>query len=199
MDKLTVFPDKPISGGKIISDKFLSLGVDRFIAACRYVSELPYGYNSDRDDPFILFKENRGTCTTKHAVIAALAEELDMPITKCVGIYAMTEEIVTGANEILRKYDLPYIPMIHCFLSYGHNRVDLTEEDENGKNQPLDKFLFTERVEPNILAKNEYLLFRRALAVHIMKRKELAGKKIGQVLRAREEGLKLLKQNVDLA
>ena len=82
MDKLTVFPEKTISDEGVISVKFLSLGVKSFHDACRYVHALQYGYNTDRDDLTILFKENMGTCTTKHAVIATLAEELNLPIEK---------------------------------------------------------------------------------------------------------------------
>jgi hypothetical protein len=198
MDKLTVFPEKPISNSGIISAKFLSLGINGFTDACRYVHGLPYGYNTDRDDLMILFEENKGTCTTKHAVIATLAEELDLPIEKNIGIYAMTEEIVTGTNEILAKYNLPYVPMIHCFLIYGEYRVDLSEGNINGKNLPIDDFLFTQQVEPNISAKDEYMLFRRALKDHILTRKEMAGKDITQILHAREDGLILLKHNINL-
>ncbi|MCK7515680.1 MAG: hypothetical protein MZV70_74685 [Desulfobacterales bacterium] len=95
----------------------------------------------------ILFKEKMGTCTTKHAVIATLAAELGLPITRGVGIYAMTEAIVTGTDKILAEYGLPYVPMIHCFLEYGNYRVDLTEGNRNGKNRPIDDFLYTDRVD----------------------------------------------------
>ena len=145
----------------------------------------------------ILFKEIRGTCTTKHAVIATLADELNLPVEKNIGIYAMTEEIVTGTNEILAKYSLPYVPMIHCFLVYGEYRVDLSEGNNNGKNRSIEDFLFTRQVEPNISAKHEYLLYRKALKDHILKRIEMAGVNITQILHAREEGLKLLKQNIN--
>ena len=197
MDKLTVFPDKPISNVGIISAKFLNLGIDSFIDACRYVHTLPYGYNTDRDDLMILFKENLGTCTTKHAVIATLAEELNLPIAKNVGIYAMTEEIVTGTNEILEKYNLPYVPMVHCFLVYDEYRIDLSEGNNNGKNRSIEKFLYTERAESNISAKDEFLLYRKALKDHILTRKEMAAVDITQILHAREEGLKLLKHNIN--
>jgi hypothetical protein len=91
------------------------MGIDDFIGACRFVHALPYGYNSNRDDLMILFKEKSGTCTTKHAVIATLAAESGLPIKKVVGIYAMTEETVSGTNKILFTYELPYVPMVHLF------------------------------------------------------------------------------------
>ncbi len=82
MDDYNVFLNHPIAPSGLVSDRFLSFGVDSFHEACRHVHELPYGYNSDRDDLMILFKEKMGTCTTKHAVIATLAAELKLPVEK---------------------------------------------------------------------------------------------------------------------
>jgi hypothetical protein len=196
MDRYTIFPDKTISATGAISEQFIGLGINGFQDACRWVHELPYGYNSDRDDLMILFTEKMGTCTTKHAVIATLAMELKLPVEKNIGIYAMTEEIVTGTDPILRQYDLPYVPMIHCFLVSGDHRVDLTEGNANGKNQAIDEFLYTEPVVPNISAKDEYLKYRKALKDHILTRSELQGVDMKTILHAREQGLEVLKANL---
>jgi hypothetical protein len=196
MDKFMVFPNEVIKASGPVSGKFLSLGINGFIDACRYVHELPYGYNTDRDDLMILFKEKFGSCTAKHAVIATLASELGLPIEKTVGIYAMIEEIVTGAGRILDRYGLPYIPMLHCFLIYGEYRVDLTEGNHNGKKRSIEDFLYTKRVIPNISAKDEYLLYRRALKDNILNRNDLKGIALKSILKAREEGLALLKANI---
>jgi len=196
MDNFNVFPEKAITGTGRVSQAFLGLGIWGFQEACRYVNELPYGYNSDRDDLMILFKEKMGTCSTKHAVIATLAAELVLPITRGVGIYSMTEAIVTGTDKILYEYSLPYVPMIHCFLEYEDYRVDLTEGNRNGKNRPIDDFLYTDRVEATISAKDEYMIYRKALSEVILKRPELKGVDLKRILHAREEGLKLLKENL---
>ena len=196
MDKYTGFPDQAIKGHGPICQAFGALGISTFHQACRHVHQMPYGYNSDRDDLMILFKEQKGTCTTKHAVIATLAQELDLPVVKRVGIYVMTDSLVTGAGAILEKYDLPYVPMLHCFLEYGDVRVDLTEGNRNGKNGPIDELLFTEQVVPNVSEKAEYLIYRKALTETILKRRELEGLDLRRILQAREEGLKLLKANI---
>jgi hypothetical protein len=196
MNPFKVLPGKGITEAGSVSKAFLDLGIRSFQDACRYVHTLPYGYNSDRDDLMILFKEKMGTCSTKHAVIAALAAELGLPITRGVGIYAMTEAIVTGTDKILIEYSLPYVPMIHCFLEYGNYRVDLTEGNRNGKNRPIDAFLYTDRVAATISAKDEYMIYRKALSEVILKRDELKGVDIKRILHAREEGLKLLKANL---
>jgi len=199
MEHYTVFPDKTIGDAGPVSRTFLDLGIPRFHQACRYVHELPYGYNSDRDDLMILFRENMGSCTTKHAVIATLAAELGLGIEKSVGIYAMTEDLVTGTDRILEKYRLPYVAMVHCFLEDGTRRVDLSEGNQNGKNGPIDQFLYTEKVEATISARDEYRLYRRALKDHVLTRSELQEVDMKTVLKAREEALLLLKENVSQA
>jgi hypothetical protein len=196
MDEFTVFPNPVIPSSGPLSEQFLSLAIYRFVDACRFVHELPYGYNSNRDDIMILFKEKFGSCTTKHAVIATLAGEIGLPVQKTVGIYAMTEEIVAGANDIVEKFALPYVPMLHCFLVYDDYRVDLTEGNHNGKMRSIEEFLHTEPVIANISAKDEYLLYRKALSERILPRKEFSGVDIKRILRAREEGLALLKANL---
>lgn len=196
MEKYSVLPDKPITEAGPVTKKFLELGIESFHTACRYVQELPYGYNSNREDVMILFQENKGSCTTKHGVIATLAEEIGLPVGKTVGIYALTEDIVTGADQILSKYALPYLPMIHCFLESGDRRVDLTEGNNNGKNKPLDEFLYTEKVDPMISGKDEYMIYRRVLKDDILQRGAMKGIDLRRILYAREEALKLLKAKV---
>ena len=197
MEKFTNLPDKKITPPGIVAETFLALGIGSFQEACRFVHALPYGYNSDRDEPMILFKEKMGTCTTKHAVIATLAAELNLPIIKSIGIYPMTDEIVTGTGRILATYNLPYVPMLHCFLVSGDNRIDLTEGNRNGKKHPLNHFLFTQPVDPNISAKSEYRLYRRAVADLLTSREELGGKTMKSVLQARQEGLALLRSKLE--
>ena len=99
MQSYTVFPNKPIVENGPISRTFLSMGINDFHHACRYVHELPYGYNSDRDDLMILFKENMSSCATKHPVIAAMATELELAIDKHIGIYAINIKTILKARE----------------------------------------------------------------------------------------------------
>ncbi len=199
MEPYSVFPNKTIEDAGPISRTFIDLGVADFASACRFVHELPYGYNSDRDDLMILFKEKMGSCTTKHAVIATLAAELGIPIHKHAGIYAMTERLVTGTDDILARYGLPYLPMVHCFLVYEDHRVDLSEGNRNGKNGRIDRFLYTAEVEANIPGKDEYLLYRNALKSHVLPRSEFSGVDLKTVLKAREDGIALLRSNIGMA
>lgn len=194
MNRFESFPDRAITLSGSISMEFLRLGINRFHQACRWVQELPYGYNTNRDDIMVLFKERKGSCTTKHAVIATLARELGLSIRKYIGIYPMTDDLVTGSGELLARFELPYLPMVHCFLGDGTHRVDLTEGNRNGKNHSIEEFLYVQRVEPNISAKDEYLLYRQALKAQILTRPEWHGIEMKSILQARQEGLELLRK-----
>ncbi len=198
MYSYSVLPNPIINKTGIISNTFINLKIKNFWDACKYVHELPYGYNSTTEDILILFKEGYGSCRTKHAVIATLAEELSINVYKIVGIYAMNGEIVTGTNHILGKYHLPYLPMIHCFLIFNSYRVDLTEGNNNGKNHSIEEFLYTATVLPNISEKDEYLLYKKSLKNHILNRKEMEGISMMDILHARTEGIELLRSKIPL-
>ena len=195
MDSYNKIPNAEIKDKGEISKRFLELGITSFREACEYVHNIEYGYNSNYDDKMIFFKERKGTCTTKHAVITGLAEELNIPLYKYVGVYKFTEEISTGANKILEKYKIPYVPIVHCFLVYKDYRFDLTEGNCNGKNTTIEEFIYEEKVNPFISRKDEYLLFKRVLKEKILPSKEMEGIKERSLLKAREESIILLKEN----
>ncbi|TKJ23617.1 MAG: hypothetical protein CEE43_02855 [Promethearchaeota archaeon Loki_b32] len=196
MDSYNKIPDVEIEDKGEISKKFLELGITSFREACEYVHNIEYGYNSDYDDKMVLFKENKGTCTTKHAVITGLAEELNIPLYKYVGVYKFTEEISNGTNEILKKYKLPYVPMVHCFLVYKKFRFDLSEGNCNGKNTSIEEFIHEEKVNPFISRKDEYLLFKKILKEKVLPSKEMEGIAERSILKARQESIILLKENL---
>ncbi len=196
MNSYNNLPEAKIIPVGEVSQKFLDLGIKSFREACEYVHGIEYGYNTDYDDRMILFKENKGTCTTKHAVIAGLAEELEIPIYKHVGVYKFTEKISSGTNKILRKYKVPYVPIVHCFLVYKDFRFDLTEGNCNGKNTIIEEFIHEEKVDPFISRKNEYLILKKVIKEYILPSKEMEGVKERSLLKAREEAIILLKENV---
>ena len=198
MDSYKYLPDFEIKNSGRISTKFLELGIKSFKEACNYVHRMEYGYNTNYEDDTILFKECKGTCTTKHGVIALLAKEHDVPLFRYVGIYKFTEEISSGANTILEKYKLPFIAMIHCFLVYQQNRFDLTEGNFNGKNHPIHDFIDTRQVSPNFSQKDEYLWYKQVLNKKVLPSQEMHGKSEIEILKARQEGVILLKDKVKL-
>ncbi|MGK7910133.1 MAG: hypothetical protein AB4050_01420 [Synechococcus sp.] len=150
MKPFTVFPNATIEPVGTISNRFLQLNLRTVHDACAWVQQLTYGSNSSNDDSELLFDELRGTCTSKHGAIARLAQELQLPIQKHLGFYRLTDRIVTGVSEILQRYDLEFLPQIHCFLIYNNRRVDLTEGNCNGKNLTIEDYDFVVPVQPDI-------------------------------------------------
>ena len=192
MDSYDNLPNAEIKPVGEFSIRFLDLGIKTFKDACDYVHNIDYGYNTNYEDKMIFFKENKGTCTTKHAVIAGLAQELEIPLYKHVCVYKFTEEITTGVTEILKKFEIPYIPMTHCFLVYENYRFDLTEGNHNGKKIPINDCIHAERVDPFISRKDEYLLFKKVLKEKILPSKEMEGIPEKTLLKARAKGISLL-------
>lgn len=155
MNPVAVLPDDVIEPSGMVAQAFLSRNLKTFRQACQWIKDLPYGSNSSIEDSLILFEENRGTCTTKHGIIARLAQELGLAVYKNLGFYRLSDEIVTGVNRLLQPHDLTFIPQIHCFLEYGEFRIDLTEGNCNGKNKTIDTYDFVVRVNPDLTRAEE--------------------------------------------
>jgi len=198
MDSYDKLPDAELIPVGELSKKFLGLGIKTFKDACNYVHKIDYGYNTNYEDKMIFFKEKRGSCTSKHAVIAGLAQELKIPLYKHVCVYKFTEEITTGVNKILNKYKVPYVPMVHCFLVYDIYKFDLTEGNNNGKKEPIDEYIYSEKVDPFISRKDEYILFKKVLKEKILPSKEMDGVAEKILLKARAESISLLKSCISV-
>src|SRR5262245_22366425 len=119
MDSIDKLPNIAIRPGYRFSDAFLARGLTTFHAACHWVKDLPYGSNSRLDDGMALFEEGYGTCFTKHGAIVHLAHEHGLDVHKNIGFYRLTEEIITGVEEVLRPHGLAFVPTLHCFLESG--------------------------------------------------------------------------------
>ena len=197
MNSYDNLPDAEIKSLGEMSRKFLDMKIRSFKDACLFVHDMAYGYNTNKEDPMVLFKEGCGSCTTKHGVIATLAKELGIPLHKKVCVYKFTEEITTGVDKIVKKYEIPYVPMVHCFLAYKDFQFDLTEGNNNGKKKPIDEFIYAEQVEPFISRSDEYKLFRKIVKEKVMPSEEWKGIPERKLLKAREEAIILLKAAIE--
>jgi hypothetical protein len=173
MNEIQQLPNKEIKNSGCVGKKFLELGVDDFHHACRWVRDLPYGYNSNHSDPLIVFAERRGICTTKHGVIALLALELGLDVHRMLGFYRLDEKIVSGTGEILAKHGLCYIPQIHCFLGFHTSFVDLTEDDCHARKKRLDEFDVIFRAQADLSEVEELELYKVGLEYYMMRDKKL--------------------------
>ncbi|MCB0707735.1 MAG: hypothetical protein KDC34_20610 [Saprospiraceae bacterium] len=115
-----------------LSRQVRTLGIYDFSDLFDYVACLPYGRNTNRSDLSLVLKEKKGTCSSKHAFLKAVAEEQGATAWKLViGIYKMHPGNTPGIGNGLVQNGLEYIPEAHCYLKYGDQRFDLTRIDSD--------------------------------------------------------------------
>src|SRR5262249_29387331 len=120
------FPERDLSHAGDVSAAFRERGCNTIRDAASLVRTLPYGRNTDRADYRRVLCEGRGTCSTKHALIAALSVEQAIAIALRLGIYEMTEANTPGVGRVLDGVGLVGIPEAHCWLRYRSVDIDLT-------------------------------------------------------------------------
>ncbi len=121
-----MLPDFRLRPDGDVASGFAALGLNDFRAAACHVRDLPYGRNSDRSDYGLVLDEARGTCSTKHALLAVLAREHEAPVELKLGIYLMNGRNTPGVGAVLRRHGLGGLPEAHCYLAYRGTRVDVT-------------------------------------------------------------------------
>jgi hypothetical protein len=136
-------PNSDIPAVGEISNRFRELGIKKFWDAMNYVQRLPYGRTHDRTNYRLVLSEQRGACSVKHALIAALAKELKIELKLMLGIFLQTAETTPQIIPILTQYKIDSIPEAHTYLKYQKNRLDITFPKAND-------FTFNMRVEREI-------------------------------------------------
>src|SRR5262245_15120339 len=99
-DPLDALPESRLLDSAPLSGRFRSEGVTTFRAACDWVRRMPYGRNA-RQGPDSVFEEKRGTCQSKHGLIALLAREVGVPVSQYAGAYRLDESIIEGLDALL--------------------------------------------------------------------------------------------------
>jgi len=119
-------PNFSIKNKGPISQKFRSLGITDFSSACEHVKQLPYKRTSSKTNHLLVLQEQCGTCSSKHALLAKLAEENDVSeISLKIGIYKMKSDNTPGIDNIIPA-NIEFIPEAHCYLKYQGKRLDYT-------------------------------------------------------------------------
>ena len=126
MESWSILPEALLKAAGPDSEAFLRVGCGSFRGAARYLHELPYGRNADRANFRLVLVEHRGTCSTKHALLAAVALEQNLLLSLTIGIYDMTEANTPGVGRVLATHGLESVPEAHCYLRYAGRRVDIT-------------------------------------------------------------------------
>src|SRR5262245_37335349 len=104
MESWQALPEHPLAVAGPESEAFLRAGCKTYRSAARTLHALPYGRNSDREDFRLVLIEQRGTCSTKHALLAALALEQQLDVALTIGIYDMSERNTPGVGRVLAAH-----------------------------------------------------------------------------------------------
>ncbi|SDL47450.1 hypothetical protein [Chryseobacterium taihuense] len=113
-----------------------------------FVKCLPYGRNSNRQDLSLMLKENRGTCSSKHAFLRKIATLNHIENVKLiVGMYKMNHLNTPKIGKVLQDHHLDFIPESHCYLMINNERLDVTTRNSDFNN--LKKYIIQEiEIEP---------------------------------------------------
>lgn len=118
----------------------------------QYIQNLPYGRNLNRTDLGLVIREQKGSCSSKHALLKAIADLNSISnVTLILGIYKMNALNTPKIGDELSKYQLEYIPEAHCYLKINGERKDVTTT--NSQFETLKKDILMElEIEPHQVA-----------------------------------------------
>ncbi len=119
--------DYPLSASDHLTQKALSFGIHSWNQLTPYIQNLAYGRNTNREDFSLVFTEQKGTCSSKHALLKSIADSNQIPnVDLIIGIYRMDEKNTPKIGKVLKAHRIAYIPEAHCYLSCNNQRVDYT-------------------------------------------------------------------------
>lgn len=129
-----------------------SKGIYTWNELTEFIKNLPYGRNKNRTDFGLVLSEQKGTCSSKHALLKSIADLNNVRnIELIIGIYRMTESNTPKIGTILTENSIEFIPEAHCYLKINGKRTDLTSEQSEFKK--IEKDIIQEReIEPKQVA-----------------------------------------------
>ncbi len=186
-------PEKQLAASGEASAQFLALGIDDYREAARFTNQLSYGRNADRANFRLVLPERRGTCSTKHALLAALAIEQRLPIHLTLGIYEMSERNTPGIGAVLSKHGLAFVPEAHCYLIYNGTRIDVTRDAVIAA-EPIARFLHEETIAPEQIGDYKVAMHQAWMREWVAR--EMPNRNWEQVWKIREECIAALSAEI---
>jgi len=148
METWTALPETPLPESGVLGSAFRRRGCATLRDAARYLHLLPYGRNADRAAFHLVLAEGRGTCSTKHALLAALAQEVGVPVRLTLGMFEMCEANTPGVGPVLERHQLTAIPEAHTYLRYDDRRIDVTRSGVTPQAE-IERFLVEQDIRPD--------------------------------------------------
>jgi len=113
-----------------LTKKLRAISIKDWSQLIEYIQQLPYGRTANRTDLSLVISEQKGTCSSKHALLKKVADLNDIKGIKLViGLYKMSEANTPGIGTHLSDNGLSYIPEAHCYLKVNGVQTDYTSTD----------------------------------------------------------------------
>lgn len=122
----------PLKSSGTITQFFIKKNLLTIESILKWIQDLPYARNQDPSDFMQVLIDERGTCSTKHALVRALAIENKMEnVQLLLCIYRMNINNTSNIDVMLNTFQLPYIPEAHCYLCINGTKIDITNKDSD--------------------------------------------------------------------
>lgn len=160
---MAALPDFPVIAAGTASGVVVAAGFNGFLTLAEHVRQLPYGRPAHQQDTLAVLREKCGTCSDKHRLLAAVAQECGRSdIELVIGLYEMSERNTPGVGSILRNAGVASIPEAHCYLRHAGQRHDFTGLAA-GAESPFQSLSTECVVMPASLVADKAALHRQAL------------------------------------
>jgi hypothetical protein len=147
-----------------LSSAILKLGFKEFLPFAEYICSLHYGRITYSQNIMAVIHERKGTCSSKHLLLASLAHECGYTdIHLMVGIYKMSEKNTPGVGQVLQNAGLEYIPEAHAYLDCQGKRFDFTGL-KTGEESPFHSLISEQPVTLSKLKETKEILHRIEIA-----------------------------------
>lgn len=154
-------PNFRLSAASPAARGFLRRGLTDFHRAIRYVQDLGSTLGAWRKDDYRrVLPHGGGSDAAKHALLAAVAREHNVPIHLVLGIYEIDQLNTPAAATVLRAAGLESVLDADCFLVYERRVLDLARERPQAETL---RFLHTETIGPDDLTEYRMAVFHRFL------------------------------------
>lgn len=185
-------PDFQLEKGSI-SERFIEKGIFTFKEACNFIQQLPYGRISDRTNNSLVLSEEKGTCSSKHGLLASLTEENDcLEIELIAAIFMMSPATHPQLTNYFQDKSFTYLPEMHCFFRYNGKRFDFTSST-NQMTFIETKLVREQRCEPHQVGEWKEMIHKEYLNKWVGRNPNL-GLTFDEIWECREECIALLSE-----
>lgn len=135
-----------------------------FLDLAAFVRKLPYGRVASSDDVLDVLRGRRGTCSSKHRLLASVAHASGhREVELTVGVFRMDATNTPALAQVFQESGLQFVPEAHCYLTVHGRRYDFTGLND-GAASPFSSLQEERCVEPENLTPQKRAIHERAIA-----------------------------------